>query len=93
MWELVPPALVLGVLLVVGYAALLHLWGGRSLQELFLYLASAAIGFAVGQLVGMLLQMPLPRIGQIHVVEASIFAWLALLGAREWAGARRASNP
>jgi hypothetical protein len=93
MLELAPPALVLSVLLVVGYAALLHLWGGRSLQELFLYLAAAGIGFAVGQLLGLLLQMPLPRIGQVHVVEATVFAWLALIGAREWAGARRAGNP
>lgn len=93
MLDLVPPALLLSVLLSVSYAALLHLWGGRSLQELLLYLAASGSGFAVGQLLGILIQIPLPRIGQVHVIEASLFAWLALVGARELSAGRRAGNP
>jgi hypothetical protein len=92
MWDLVPPALLLSVLLCTAYASLLHLWGGRSLRDLLVYLAAAASGFAVGQLLGMLLQIPLPRIGQVHVVEASLFAWLALIGARELAGSRTGTS-
>jgi len=88
----VPPALLLSVLLCVAYASLLHLWKGSSLRDLLLYLMAAALGFAVGQLLGLLLQIPLPRIGQIHVVEASIFAWAALIGVRELTVARR-TNP
>jgi hypothetical protein len=88
----VPPALLLSVLLCVAYAGLLHLWKGRSLRDLLLYLVAAAVGFAVGQLLGLLLQIPLPRIGQLHVVEASIFAWAALIGVRELTVARR-MNP
>jgi hypothetical protein len=84
----IPPALLLGVLLSIAYASLLHLWGGRSLRDLLIYMAAAAGGFAVGQLLGVLLQLPLPRIGQVHIVEASIFAWLALIGARELTGNR-----
>ncbi|MCC6168130.1 MAG: hypothetical protein IT329_12965 [Caldilineaceae bacterium] len=88
MFQWIPPALLLSALLCIAYASLLHLWGGRSLRDLLIYAAAAAGGFAVGQLIGMLLQLPLPRIGQVHVVEASIFAWLALIGARELAGNR-----
>lgn len=84
----IPPALLLGALLCIAYASLLHLWGGRSLRDLLVYAAAAAGGFAVGQLLGILLQLPLPRIGQVHIVEASIFAWLALIGARELASNR-----
>ena len=89
MWILLPPALLLSVVLSVAYAALLHLWKGRSLRDLVVYQRAAAGGFALGQLVGLLLQMPLPRMGQVHVVEATLFAWLALIGVRELTLARR----
>jgi hypothetical protein len=92
MLALVPPALLLGIVLCVAYAGLLHLWKGRTLRDLLLYLAASAGGFAAGQLLGILLQMPLPRIGQVHVVEASIFAWLALIGVREFTVARRLNS-
>jgi hypothetical protein len=92
MSPLIPPALVLGLILSVGYASLLHLWKGSSLRDLVLYQIAAAGGFAVGHLVGLLLQMPLPRIGQVHVIEATLFAWLALIGVRELTVTRR-TNP
>jgi hypothetical protein len=89
MMALLPPALVLGVALCLLYAGLLHLWKGRTLRDLLLYLAASGGGFAAGQLLGLLLQIPLPRIGQVHVIEASLFAWLALIGVRELTVARR----
>jgi hypothetical protein len=73
----------------VAYASLLHLWKGRSLRDLLLYLVASAVVFAVGQLLGLLLQIPLPRMGQVHVIEATIFAWVALIGVRELTVARR----
>jgi hypothetical protein len=92
MLAFVPPALLLGILLSVAYAGLLHLWKGRSLRDLLLYLVASAIGFAVGQLLGLLLQIPLPRMGQVHIIEATIFAWVALIGVRELTVTRR-TNP
>ena len=89
MLTFVPPALLLGILLSVAYATVLHLWKGRSLRDLLLYLIASAGGFAAGQLLGLLLQIPLPRIGQVHVFEASVFAWVALVGVRELTVARR----
>jgi hypothetical protein len=91
MLAFVPPALLLGLLLSVAYATLLHLWKGRSLRDLLLYLLASAGGFAIGQVLGVLLQMPIFRIGQLHVVEASLLAWLALVGVRELTVMRRTS--
>ena len=88
----VPPALLLGILLSVAYASLLHLCKGSSMREFLIYLVASAGGFAVGQLLGLLLQIPLPRIGQVHVVEATVFAWVALIGVRELTVMRR-TNP
>jgi len=91
MLAFVPPALLLAILLSVAYASLLHLWKGRSLRDLLLYLVASAVGFAVGQLLGLLLQIPLPHIGQVHVIEATVFAWVALIGVRELTVVRRTS--
>ena len=45
------------------------------------FLIAAVVGFAMGQAnVGMLLGLPLPHIGQVYIVEASLFAWLAMIG-------------
>ena len=87
----VPPALLLGLLLSVAYAALLHVWKGSSLRDLLLYLVASAVGFAVGHLLGLLLQIPLPRIGEVHVIEATVLAWVALIGMRELTVLRRAT--
>ena len=84
MIALIPPGLLLGLLLSVGYACLFHVWGGRSLRDLLFYLIASACGFAIGQLLGALMQLPLPQIGQIHIAEASIVAWIALIGVREF---------
>jgi hypothetical protein len=92
MLAFVPPALLLAILLSVAYASLLHLWKGRTLRDLLLYLVASAGGFAIGQLLGLLLQIPLPRIGQVHVIEATVLAWVALIGVRELTLARR-TNP
>jgi hypothetical protein len=89
MIALIPPGLLLGLLLSVGYACLFHVWGGYSLRDLFFFLIASVCGFAIGQLLGMLMQLPLPQIGQIHIVEASVVACLALIGVREFSIERR----
>ncbi|MBX3011284.1 MAG: hypothetical protein KF832_07240 [Caldilineaceae bacterium] len=78
----VPPALVLGTMLCLGYAALLHLWLGRNLRDLIMMLVMAAIGFGFGQVMGALTNLPILQIGQLHVVEASVGAWLLMAIAR-----------
>ena len=78
-----PPGLLLGALVSAGFAGLFHLGGGRSLRDLVAYLVASAAGFALGQAMGALLNFPLPRIGQVHIVEASVFAWAAMIGLHE----------
>lgn len=76
----IPPGILLGGLLCVVYAALFHLWAGRSLADLVGYLAAALLGFIVGQLFGEFLGLHWGQIGLVHVPEATLFAWLAMAG-------------
>jgi hypothetical protein len=78
----VPPALVIGTLFCIGYAALFHLWIGRNLRDLLLGLLMAAMGFSFGQVIGGFTQAPLFQIGQLHLLEASLGAWLLMGVAR-----------
>lgn len=78
----VPPALVLGSLCCLGYAALLHLWIGRNGRDLLLSLFMAGMGFSFGQAIGMLTAAPFLQIGQLHLVEATLGAWLLMGVAR-----------
>lgn len=78
----VPPALVLGSLFCVGYAAALHLWSGRNARDLFLGLLMASMGFGFGQVIGLLTAVPFLQIGQLHLLEATLGAWLLMGVAR-----------
>jgi uncharacterized membrane-anchored protein len=80
---ILPPWVALSVLMTAGFAALFHLWGGRTLGDLVVYWLAATVGFAIGQTFGQFLQAPLPQIGEIRVIEASVLAWVAMVGARE----------
>ncbi len=92
MMALVSPGLLLGLLVSAAYAALFHLWGGRSLRDLALYLIASATGFAFGQALGALLHLPLPRVGQVHIIEASVLAWAAMIGLRELRSAAKSGD-
>jgi hypothetical protein len=76
--SLLAPSLLLSILVSVGLASLFHLWRGRTMADLVLFLLAAAIGFGVGQLAGTVVRIPLAQVGEIHVIEASIGALLAL---------------
>lgn len=79
MSNLVSPALLLGALFTIGYATLYHVWYGRYLRDLLLALLTTGLGFYVGQVIGALTSVALLQIGQLHVLEASLTAWIALL--------------
>lgn len=79
-----PPALLLGLILSTVYAALFHLWGGRTVRDLLLYWIASVVGFAIGQAVGLFIRIPLLEIGQLHVLEGSIGAFVGLAVARAW---------
>jgi hypothetical protein len=73
------PTLLLGLLLSVGYAAIFHLWTGRTLRDLSIYLLASLIGFGVGQWAGQMAGLSILRIGQLFVLETTMGAFLALL--------------
>lgn len=82
---LLSPALLLSLVIALLYAALFHLWQGRTLRDLGIFALAALAGFAVGQEVGQLLYGPLLKwqlVGQVHVLVASLFTWLALFIAK-----------
>jgi hypothetical protein len=83
MIALIPPGLLLGVLLSAGYAALFHLWRGRGFRDLGLFLLAAGTGFAVGHVLADLAGSPVPPIGRVQAIEASILAWVSLIAVRE----------
>ena len=76
------PAFVLGCLCCVGYASLLHLWVGRHVRDLLLSLLMAGMGFGFGQVIGFFTEASLLQIGQLHLLEASLGAWLLMGVAR-----------
>jgi hypothetical protein len=83
MIAIVPPPVLVGFTFCALYAGLFHVWGGRTLRDLVAFWLAAIVGFALGQAIGVLLDLPLPRIGQVYVIEASLFAWVAMIGMRE----------
>lgn len=82
MGALLNPLFLVSVLLSIGYAALFHLWSGRNLRDLVVYLIAAVVGFALGQWAGRSLQADLLRIGQLYFLEATLGALLALFFVR-----------
>jgi len=75
----ISPALLLGLLLSIGYAGLFHLWGGHNLRDILFYLFASMVGFLIGHWLGEILQIPLPQIGELHIISASLGAWIGLL--------------
>ena len=72
------PLLILGFVFCLGHAALFHLCIGRQLRDLLIGLFMATIGFIFGQTIGIFVQLPFLQIGQLHLFEASVGAWLSM---------------
>lgn len=70
------PALIISMLLALAYAAAFHLWKGRNLKDLLVFWLASILGFAAGQLVGQILDPVLWTLGQVHIVEATLGAFL-----------------
>lgn len=70
--------LVLGFLLATIYGAAFHLVFGGPIKRIPLYLLAAWFGFFVGQFVGDFLNIEILKLGKIHLLSASVGAWLML---------------
>lgn len=73
-----PPYLLLSLLLGAIYGVLFHLWRGRSIKDLLIFLLAGVVGFGLGQVVGNLIALDLLRIGPIYLLEATLVSWVAL---------------
>lgn len=74
------PAVLFGALLSLGYASIFHLWRGRGFRDLLLAAPVAFLGFSVGHLLSTTSATSFLDIGQLHVLEGTVGAWLALVG-------------
>jgi hypothetical protein len=72
-------ALVLGFLLSTAYGAGFHFLLGGPARRIPLYILASWIGFAIGHFIGALLNVELFKLGALHLLSASIGAWIALI--------------
>lgn len=73
-----PPYLLLSSVIGAIYGTLFHLWRGKNLRDLFIYLFTGVIGFGLGQAVGDVIGIDMILIGPVHLVEATIASWITL---------------
>lgn len=73
------PAILLSALLSTAYGAVFHVWRGGSLRRLGLFLVAAWVGFGLGQLAGMLIGWDAGRVGEVHLIEATLGSLIALI--------------
>lgn len=78
--------LILGFLLSTAYGAGFHLLLGGPARRIILYLVAAWIGFALGHVVGDLINLNWLRLGALQLFSASVGAWVALIISRWLAG-------
>jgi uncharacterized membrane protein YjjP (DUF1212 family) len=76
---LLTPIVTLGFILATLYGAVFHLIFGGDARRLALFLLSGWVGFALGHMIGAILEI---NIFNIHVASATGGALIALLAAR-----------
>jgi len=76
------PSVTFGFVLATLYGALFHLILGGDVRRLALFLLAGWLGFALGQIFGIILAINVLNIGPLHFFSASLGAGLALLAAR-----------
>ena len=70
--------IVLGFLLATIYGAAFHLFVGGPPRRIILYVIASWVGFTIGHIVGDLLSFDILKLGAVHLLSASIGAWIAL---------------
>jgi hypothetical protein len=76
--SIIAPSLLLGLIISLTYAAIFHLWRGNSMRDLLSYCIAAILGFGAGQLLGTIVRVPILQVGEIHLIEATLGAWVAM---------------
>ncbi len=76
------PSFVFSVIVATLYGAAYHLVSGGDARRLALFLLASWLGFALGHSAGEILGITLLDIGPLHMLPATVGAWLALVTAR-----------
>lgn len=76
------PSIVFSFILATLYGAAFHLVSGGDARRLALFLLAAWLGFALGHAFGEMVGVTLIDIGPLHMLTATVGAWLALVVAR-----------
>jgi hypothetical protein len=71
--------LVLGFLLATAYGAGFHVLLGGPARRIVLYVLAAWVGFTLGHFIGDFFDITLMTLGAVHLVSASLGAWIALI--------------
>lgn len=71
--------IVLGFFLATAYGAGFHLIMGGPAKRILLYTFAAWVGFAVGHMLGDLINLEVFKLGALHLFSASLGAWIALI--------------
>ena len=70
--------IVLGLLLATAYGTAFHVIFGGPARRIVLYIVTSWIGFIAGHLAGFWLDVTLFQLGAVHLLSASVGAWIAL---------------
>ena len=76
------PALILSLVLASIYAAVFYVFFGRRLRDLLFFLLAAVVGFVSGHVVGVFWGFIPWTIGEVHIIEGTVVAFLFLFLAR-----------
>ncbi len=74
------PAFILSIVLALLYAAIFHVWQGRTAAGLGWFVLASLIGFALGSVAGNLLHFP--TLGQVQILLGTVGSLLALFVVR-----------
>ena len=75
----VSPAWVLAIILAAINVCVFQVALAHQGHSLLFFVPFGILGFAAGNLLAWLVGSPLPMLGDLHVIEASAGAWVALL--------------
>lgn len=73
-----PPVLVLGALVASMHAFFFHALVARQREGALLYWGAGLVGFGLGHLIGEVAGTSFLMVGDVHLVEGTLGAWLLL---------------
>ena len=74
----IPPAWVLAVLLALLNVFVFHAVLGHAAHTALYFMPPGILGFAAGNFLAWAIRSPLPMLGDVHVIEATVGAWIVL---------------